>query len=476
MRKEGSQMKSIVTVIFVLLLVCFARAQSTWIRTYGGMNDDEGWFVQQTTDGGYIITGATYSFGDTSNGDVYLIKTNSSGDTIWTRTYGGAGMDGGYCVRQTTDGGYIITGYTYSFNDTALGDVYLIKTNAFGDTIWTRSYGGTSYDKGYSVRQTSDSGYIVAGYTWSFGAGEQDVYLIKTNASGDTLWTRTYGGKGIDGGYCVQQTTDGGYIITGNTHSFGAGNYDVWLIKTDASGDTLWTKTYGGTSEDDGYCVQQTTDGGYIITGMTKSFGAGNADVYLIKTNASGDTLWTRTYGGTNYDQGNSVQQTPDSGYIIAGYTWSFGAGNQEVYLIKTDASGDTLWTRTYGGAGNSLANSVQRTADGGYIIAGTTDDFGPSNADVYLIKTDSNGNAGVEEPGSSRQPAAGSFRATPNPFAAFTRIPGHESERFDVYDVAGKMVGKYWGNRIGAGLSPTVYFARLDDKHDESLRIVKVR
>jgi hypothetical protein len=169
--------------------------------------------------------------------------------------------------------------------------------------------------------------------------GYEDVYIIKTDASGDTLWTRTYGGTSDDAAYSVQQTSDGGYIVAGTTSSFGAGGEDVYLIKTDVAGDTLWAKTYGGIHNDDGYSIQQTSDGGFIVAGQTNSFGSGGYDVYLIKTNAYGDTLWTRTCGGADDDCGQSVQQTSDGGYVIAGETYS-EAGGYDVYLIKTDDSG----------------------------------------------------------------------------------------------------------------------------------------
>jgi len=299
--------------------------------------------------------------------------------------------------------------------------VFFLVSFSHAQQRWERNYGGTGDDFGYSVQQTSDGGYIIAGYTWSFG-NEYQVYLIKTNASGDTLWTKTYGYPTWDWGYSVQQTSDGGYIIAGWTPWVGP-EVQVYLIKTNASGDTLWTRTYGGTGDDEGACVHQTGDGGYIIAGVTASFGTGG-DAYLVKTNASGDTLWTRTYGGGNVDYGYSVQQTLDGGYIVAGHTLSSGAGGYDVYLIKTDASGS----------------------------------------------------AGVEEPGSGMRAAAGGIKATPSPFTAFARIPGHETERFELYDISGKMVGTYRGNRIGEGLSPAVYFIRLDDGHGGSMRVVKAR
>jgi hypothetical protein len=460
------------------LLLCSPAvvfSQQRWTRTYGGTGWEQGSFVQQTTDGGYIVVGYTESFG-AGGGDIYFIKTNASGDTLWTKTYGGTSSDLGWSVRQTTDGGYIVAGYTESFG-AGFYDVYLIKTNATGDTLWTRTYGGTGYDFVYSVQQTTDGGYILAGYTNSFGHGAEDVYLIKTNATGDTLWTKTYGGTNNDKGYYVQQTNDGGYIIIGTTWSFrDTLKGDVYLIKTNAGGDTLWTRTYGGTDYEDGSSVQQTTDGAYIAVGTTFSSGDTLGDVYLIKANANGDTLWTRIYGGAKFDYGSFVQQTADGGYIIAGGTKSYGAGNDDSYLIKTNAFGDTLWTRTYGGAANDYGYCVQRTIDGGYIIVGETFSFGDS-VQVYLIKTDSLGNVGVEE---NRQGAKGPRRqgvtAKPNPFISFARVPGHEAERFSLYDISGRLVGTCKGDRVGEGLGAGVYFLRAEKGKDKPVRIVKVR
>jgi hypothetical protein len=198
-----------------------------------------------------------------------------------------------------------------------------------------------------------------------------------------------------DYAYSVQQTSDGGYIVAGQTYSFGAGNYDVFLVKTDANGDVQWAKTYGGTSSEQAFSVQQTSDGGYIVAAYTTSFGAGNNDFFFIKTDANGNVQWAKTYGGTNEDWASSVQQTSDGEYIVAGYTASFGAGSYDIFLIKADASGNVQWAKTYGGTSYDYATSVQQTSDGGYIVAGQTYSFGAGGGDFFLIKTDENGNIG---------------------------------------------------------------------------------
>jgi TolB-like protein len=314
-------------------------SSTSFAKTYGGTNWDEDYSVQQTSDGGYIVAGRTWSFG-VDSGDIFLIKTDANGNVIWAKTYGGTDDDWVFSVQQTSDGGYIVAGYTESFG-AGLGNIFLIKTDANGNLQWAKTYGGTDYDWARSVQQTSDGGYIVAGGTWSFGAGSWDIFLIKTDANGNIQWAKIYGGTDWYDAYSVQQTSDGGYIVAGWTWSFGAGNYDIFLIKTDANGNLQWAKTYGGTDLDWAYSVQQTSDGGYIVAGTTGSFGAGWGDIFLIKTDANGNIIWAKTYGGTDGDGAISVQQTSDGGYIVAGGTWSFGAGYSDVFLVKTDANGN---------------------------------------------------------------------------------------------------------------------------------------
>jgi hypothetical protein len=309
-------------------------------------------------------------------------------DTLWTRTYGGSNDDWAYSVQQTADGGYILAGATES-SGAGGRDFYLVKTNSSGNTTWSRTYGGSNHEVAWCVQQTSDGGYILAGYTESFGAGQSDFYVVKTNSIGDTSWTRTFGGSSWDGAHEVKQTADGGYIIAGHTWSFGP-SADAYLVKTDNMGISQWARTYGSMGWDEANSVQQTTDGGYIFAGFATPMGL--ADCYLVKTNNIGDTLWTRIYGGSAHDQANSVQQTSDGGYIMAGYTGSFTPGIWNVYLIKTNSNGDSSWTNIYGMPNSAMGVSVLQTVDGAYVLCGVVY-LGAGNDDFYLLKTSSLGN-----------------------------------------------------------------------------------
>ncbi len=305
-------------------------------------------------------------------------------DTLWTRTYGGTELDKGHAIELAFDSGYVIAGETQSFGPGPLA-VYLLKTDSGGNIAWTRTYGGSLYDYALSVKETADTGYIIAGATNSFGAGLRDLYLIKTNANGDTVWTRTHGGSGDDVGAAVLETQDGGYIVVGTTYSFGAGGGDVWLVKTDAGGNVVWSRPYGGTDSDAGWDLQPTADGGYIIAGQTRSFGAGDFDVYLIKTDSVGDTLWTRTFGGTDDDRGFSACNFLN-GYLVAGYTASFGAGGDDMYLVGVDSVGNQLWSQTYGGYLDDRANSIREEAYA-YLLLGCTASFGAGGTDLYVLE-----------------------------------------------------------------------------------------
>ena len=369
----------ILTLIITLPLTLLGQG---WEQNYGDLNTDEyGYSVQQTSDGGYIIAGV-------SDIDPFLLKTDGNGNELWGQVFGGDNKTSARSVQQTTDGGYIITGRTYGPSE-----IYLLKTDGNGNEQWSQTFGGIiGVNFGYSTKQTNDGGYIIT------GQNQEDVILIKTDGNGNELWTKFFGGTDLDRGYSVQQTNDGGYIITGfisDTTIFFP-TADVYLIKTDVNGIELWSQTFGGISSDWGYSVQQTNDGGYIITGNTNSFGNGSSDVYLIKTDGNGNEQWSQTFGGTDGDEGYSVKQTTDGGYIITGWTASFGSPYGQIYLIKTDGNGNEQWSQTFGGtiwnSSVSSGNSVQQTTDGGYIITGMiNNEF--DIMDIILIKTDSNGN-----------------------------------------------------------------------------------
>jgi uncharacterized delta-60 repeat protein len=281
---------------------------------------------------------------------------------------------------------------TYSFG-AGSADVLIIKLNSSGNIQWSRAIGGTNYDEARSIQQTSDGGYIVAGRTTSFGAGYYDALIIKLDSSGNIQWSRAIGGTNEDGVYSIQQTSDGGYIVAGVTNSFGAGNFDSLIIKLNSSGNIQWSRAIGGTNYDEAYSIQQTSDGGYIVAGVTESFGAGYSDALIIKLNSSGNIQWSRAIGGTYNDVAYSIQQTSDGGYIVAGWTNSFGAGNSNSLIIKFNSSSGTQWSIAIGGTNGDVAYSIQQTSDGGYIVAGYTYSFGAGYSDALIIKLNSSGN-----------------------------------------------------------------------------------
>ena len=360
--------------------------KEAWNKTYGGTALDWGWCVQGTSDGGLIIAGETVSFG--SGGyDAWLIKTDINGNETWNKTFGGYAKDGGRSVIQTNDDGFIIGGYVDSYGFPG-HDVWLIKTDDNGLEEWNSIFGGILSDAAFSIQQTSDGGYVALGYVDSYGAGNHDIWLIKTDMNGYEEWNKTYGTSEWEIGYSAQQTIDDGFIIIGTTESYGSGGQDAWLIKTDAHGNEQWNKTFGGKNNDWGSAVVITDDGGYLLTGDTLSYGPGGYDLWLVKTDNYGNEQWKRVYGDSSSDDtGYSIKKTSDGGYIVTGTKTSFGSGLSDVWLIKTDGEGIIQWNFTFDGGIDDWAYSVDETLDGGYIITGLTNSYGAGDYDLLLIK-----------------------------------------------------------------------------------------
>ncbi|MCX6353558.1 MAG: C25 family cysteine peptidase [Candidatus Aureabacteria bacterium] len=360
-------------------------------RVFGGADYDYASSIQQTSDGGYIVTGDTWSYG-AGNGDFFILKLDSSGNKTWTRTFGENDYDHAYSIQQTTDGGYIVAGDTGSYG-AGLYDFLILKLDSSGNQTWARTFGGIDYDDVSSIQQTTDGGYIVAGSTESYGAGLNDFLILKLDSSGIQTWAKTFGGNGYDYATSVQETTDGGYIVAGEIESYGAGSDDFLILKLDSSGNQTWAKTFGGNGYDYATSVQETTDGGYIVAGSTESYGAGGGDFLILKLNSSGDQTWAKTFGGSSYDCAFSIQQTFDGGCIVAGDTQSYGAGGGDFLILKLDSSGNQTWARTFGGSNSDYALSIRQTSDGGYVAAGGTFSYGAGDGEFLILKFDSSGN-----------------------------------------------------------------------------------
>jgi uncharacterized delta-60 repeat protein len=326
---------------------------------------------------------------------LFVFLSNSSLNAQWARTYGGSDSDHVRSIQQTSDGGYIVAGGTESFGAGDV-DIWVLKLTSIGTVDWQHTYGGSDGDWDNSIQQTIDGGYIVAGNTYSFGAGDVDIWVLKLTSTGAINWQHTYGGSGSDKVDSIQQTNDGGYIVAGYTASFGAGGGDIWVLKLTSTGTVDWQHTYGGIDGDWANSIQQTSDGGYIVAGNTDSFGAGDGDIWVLKLTSTGAINWQHMYehpyGGSSGDRAYSIQQTSDGGYIVAGSTEYFfpleeDQWNRDIWVLKLTSTGAIDWQQTYGAGNDDRARSIQQTNDGGYIVAGSG-----AGSDILVLKLSSTG------------------------------------------------------------------------------------
>jgi hypothetical protein len=403
-----------------------AQAPATqWDRRFGGTTDDRMSAAWPTTDGGFLLSGSSQSAagGDKTqasrgNYDYWVVKVDASGAKVWDKTFGGSGEDRLLSARQTADGGYILGGYSTSgvSGDKTQGtrggqDYWLVKLDAAGTKVWDKTFGGGGDDRFSSLEQTADGGYILAGASFSGISGEKsqdtqggfDYWIVKVDATGTKMWDKDLGGDSNDVLSGVQQTADGGYILGGYSYSGVTGDktqpnapgpeYDYWVVKVNAAGAKVWDSAFGGTGPDNLTSVQQTADGGYLVGGFsnspisaTKSQNPqGNFDFWVVKINRNGTRRWDRSFGGSDYDQLNSLHQTTDGGFLLGGFSQSppsgdktglnYGAaGSADFWVVKTDSLGTKQWDQSYGGSQSDQLTTLRQAPDGSVILGGFSD------------------------------------------------------------------------------------------------------
>ena len=399
-------------IFFLPLLFLFTltlTAQVEWARNYGGSGEDVATSIQQTSEGGYIVAGYTTSQ-DIGNNygltDFWVLKLNENGDSLWQRNYGGYADDYAFSIQCTSDGGYIVAGSNYSLDSlNNVGNHWILKLSENGDSLWQKNY-GTFQGVANSIIQTNDGGYITAGY------GGGDFLILKLDEVGDSVWVKFYGTNLNDVAYSVQQTVDGEYVVAGTIWGAGGdvegnsyGIFDYWVIKLDEEGNLVWEKNYGGSEHDWAYSIQHTNEGGYVVAGKSSSNDSivggnyGSDDFWIVKLDDEGSLVWEENYGGSSSDVPTSVHQTTDGGYIIAGFSYSSdfqvgeNNGNKDYWVVKVNSTGHLLWEENLGGSNAEEANAIQETSDGGYIVAGysQSSDFDVEgnygDSDFWIVK-----------------------------------------------------------------------------------------
>lgn len=466
--------------LVIVQLATFAQAPAIeWQKSFGGSAAEEASSIELTNDGGYIVAGYTTSnngvvTGNHGNGDFWVVKLDASGTIQWQKTLGGTGVDGAYCIQQTADGGYVVAGNSNSTNGNVTGnhgniDYWVVKLSAAGTIEWQKTLGGTQDEFAYSIQQTRDGGYIVAGFTNSNNGdvtgnhGGSDMWIVKLSSTGSIQWQKTLGGSAGEIAYGIQQTTDLGYIVAGGTGSNNGdvtglqGAIDYWVVKLTPTGAIEWQQTLGGTSPEIAYSIQQTSDGGYIVAGVTQSYdgdvtgyhGGTGYDSWIVKLSTTGAIEWEKAMGGTDNDYIKSIKQNTDGSYIAGGYTLSNDGdvsgnhGSWDLWAVKLSSTGTTQWQKTLGGTGPDGALSIQQTTDGGYIAAGSsaanngdvTENQG--SGDYWIVKL-------APEALSTNVFSKSDLKVFPNPTTVLLTIQNPNNiaiDKISITDLAGKTV-----------------------------------
>ena len=357
-----------------------------WSKQYGTNTDWEFEPHVLKVSGGYVITGTTGSFGAGSY-DFCALKIDLVGDLIWQRTYGGSGYERAYGAALLSDSSMAITGQSASYSSGG-DDFYIVRIDQNGDVLSSTSVGGTGNEHSWGVTESYDKGLLVSGTTWTYGAGGSDIYVVRLDSNATIEWTGVYGGTDSDVSYSIAATPDSGAVVSGYTSSYGSGSRNMFILKLDKDGNQDWSKTYSGSGWEFGYSVG-VYDDGYIAAGRTNTFGGGNNDGYAVRTDLAGDTLWTRAYGGSGSDhfwlEGHT---TTDGGYLTTGTSTTYGSGVVSEYLVKIDADGFSGCNDHF--TDTEVATMTFLQTSGGSLTSGTTTNIPSFSTYTYTMVRDS--------------------------------------------------------------------------------------
>lgn len=388
--------KSYLILFYVAALMLFSgngSAQISWEKIFSKKSSDVFRNVLEVPSGGYLAIG--YSADSTANDtDAYVVRLTTSGDTIWTKYLNGSGSGKDLLYKGiiTADGGFAFCGYSTNAG-AANDDVFFLKMDANGSVQWTNYWGGTGRDRGQDIVQTPDGGYAITGYSTSPPAAYYDAFLLRINGAGDTLWSKLYGGGGYEDANALVLLPDSGFVLGGQASNGGNG-FDMYMVRTNSLGDTLWTKKFGSIDTDNIESIIRLPDGSLILAGGTEDLtGFGGNDGIMVKTDSGGSILWSKTYGGNSQDDFHQVYQTSDNGFILSGTTRSSGPIDPNIWLMKTNAAGDSIWSQTFGGNNHDHGYGGIQTLDGGYVVVGYSSSFGFRGEEAYIAKTDGLGN-----------------------------------------------------------------------------------
>lgn len=375
---------------------CCAPNQTVFENRYGGDQSDKAYGIVETSDAGFVTVGETSGFGVSST-DVYLFKTDAAGTVTWSKTVGGDGADIGYAVCEAPGGDLVVAGSSTSFSISGDEDLYILRAAANGALTWSARFGGSGTDRALSIEPTSDGGFIAAGMTRSCGAGGSDAYVVKTAADGSLLWQRTYGGSNDDEARSIIQTSDGGYLFAGFTEIEPPLMRAMWLVKLDFFGNIQWSQMYFDGYNEEAHAVIETSEGNYLVVGQNSLFAPMYNDMQAFLIDPTGAVIWGRTYFGQEDDIAYSVKETCECTFVIAGYTASFGHGGTDASLLTIDGQGNPLSWYAYGTTADEESRDVVQSSTGGFALAGRTDVNVATADDVYRVKTDCDGTAVCE-------------------------------------------------------------------------------